>query len=324
MPTAVDPAAAPFAEGRPPPAAPRRRAAFGRAGTTQRRRRARAAWLFLTPSLCTLAVFVVWPMIQAAYLSFTDYNLMQAAHWVGLANYHRLLADPEAWNALENTLLYAVVSTPVSVVLALALALFLNRAMVLRGFLRSAVFLPFVVSLGVVSIAWAFLLDSEIGLLSHWLSAVGITTEQGWLEDPALAMPAVIVVGIWKNLGFYMVMYLAGLQSIPAELHSAARVDGADAWQRLRHITWPLLANQTMLITIMAAIGTLQAFDQIYVMTHGGPFFQTETLVVFTYRLGFERNEFGYAAAVSWVLLVLVFVLSMLQFGYFRKRAVTL
>ncbi|MER5831176.1 sugar ABC transporter permease [Streptomyces sp. NPDC002130] len=288
-----------------------------------RGRQARAAWLFLTPSLAVLAVFVVWPMFQAGYLSFTSYNLVQAAQWVGLGNYQHMLHDPQVWNALENTLVYAAVSTPVSVLLALALALFLNRAMALRGFLRSAVFLPFVVSLGVVSIAWSFLLDPNIGLLTDWLSHLGVTTQQGYLQDPSTAMYAVIAVGIWKNVGFYMIMYLAGLQSIPGELYDAARADGANAWQRLRNVTWPLLANQTMLITIMAAIGTLQAFDQIYVMTHGGPFFQTETLVMFTYRVGFENNQFGYAAAVSWVLLLLVFALSMVQFTYFRKRVVT-
>jgi multiple sugar transport system permease protein len=290
---------------------------------SHRGRQARAAWLFLTPSLVVLTVFVVYPMIQAGYLSFTSYNLVQAAQWVGLGNYRRMLHDPQVWNALKNTLVYAAVSTPISVLLALALALFLNRAMALRGFLRSAVFLPFVVSLGVVSIAWSFLLDPNIGLLTDWLSHLGITTQQGYLQDPSTAMYAVIAVGIWKNVGFYMIMYLAGLQSIPGELYDAARVDGANAWQRLRNVTWPLLANQTMLITIMAAIGTLQAFDQIYVMTHGGPFFQTETLVMFTYRVGFENNQFGYAAAVSWVLLLLVFVLSMVQFTYFRKRVVT-
>lgn len=288
-----------------------------------RGRQARAGWLFLAPSLVILAVFVVWPMVQAGYLSFTSYNLMQTARWVGLDNYRQMVHDPAVWRALQNTLVYAAVSTPVSVALALALALFLNRAMALRGFLRTAVFLPFVVSLGVVSIAWSFLLDGNIGLLTDWLSHLGVTTEQGWLQDPSYAMPAVIAVGVWKNVGFYMIMYLAGLQSIPAELYEAARADGANAWQRLRNVTWPLLANQTMLITIMAAIATLQAFDQIYVMTHGGPFFQTETLVMFTYRVGFQQNQFGYGAAVSWVLLVLVFVLSMLQFTYFRKRAVS-
>ncbi|MEU0199455.1 MULTISPECIES: sugar ABC transporter permease [unclassified Streptomyces] len=311
---------------RAPAAAAGRRSRPGgrpRARLSHRGRQARAAWLFLTPSLVVLTVFVVYPMIQAGYLSFTSYNLVQAAQWVGLGNYRHMLHDPQVWNALRNTLVYAAVSTPVSVLLALALALFLNRAMALRGFLRSAVFLPFVVSLGVVSIAWSFLLDPDIGLLSDWLSHLGITTQQGYLQDPSTAMAAVIAVGVWKNVGFYMIMYLAGLQSIPGELYDAARSDGANAWQRLRNVTWPLLANQTMLITIMAAIGTLQAFDQIYVMTHGGPFFQTETLVMFTYRIGFENNQFGYAAAVSWVLLLLVFALSMVQFTYFRKRVVT-
>jgi ABC-type sugar transport system permease subunit len=310
-----------------PPIAPAERAS-GRTGRpltrlSYRGRQARAAWLFLTPSLAVLTVFVVWPMFQAGYLSFTSYNLVQAAQWVGLGNYRQMLHDPQVWNALKNTLVYAAVSTPISVLLALALALFLNQAIALRGFLRSAVFLPFVVSLGVVSIAWSFLLDPNIGLLTDWLSHLGITTQQGYLQDPSTAMYAVIAVGIWKNVGFYMIMYLTGLQSIPGELYDAARADGANAWQRLRNVTWPLLANQTMLITIMAAIGTLQAFDQIYVMTHGGPFFQTETLVMFTYRVGFENNQFGYAAAVSWVLLLLVFVLSMVQFTYFRKRVVT-
>jgi ABC-type sugar transport system permease subunit len=310
-----------------PPVAPGDRAP-GRTGRpltrlSYRGRQARAAWLFLTPSLAVLAVFVVWPMFQAGYLSFTSYNLVQAAQWVGLGNYRHMLHDPQVGNALRITLEYAAISTPISVLLGLALALFLNRAMALRGFLRTAVFLPFVVSLGVVSIAWAFLLDPNIGLLTDWLSRLGITTQQGILQDPSTALFALIAVGIWKNVGFYVVMYLAGLQSIPAEFYDAARVDGANAWQRLRNVTWPLLANQTMLITIMAAISTLQAFDQIYVMTHGNPYFQTETLVMFTYRIGFENSQFGYAAAVSWVLLLLVFALSMLQFTYFRKRVVT-
>ena len=136
-------------------------------------------------------------------------------------------------------------------------------------------------------------------------------------------MPAVMLVGIWKNVGFYMVMYLAGLQSIPRELHEAAAIDGAGAWRRFRRITWPLLANQTMLITILAAIATLQAFDQIYVMTRGGPFFQTETVVMMIYRIGFKQFEFGYASAVSWVLVLLIFGLSMAQMAYFRKRTVS-
>lgn len=303
----------------PPP--PGRRP--GRARGSLGRRQARAAWAFMLPSLVVLAVFVVYPMTQALYLSFTEYNVLQPARWVGLENYQRLVSDPAFHNALVNTLYYAAVTTPVSVALALGLAILLNRRLPLRGFLRTSVFLPVVLSLAIVAIAWNFLLDPNIGLLSYWLGKVGIASEQGWLRDPSLAMPAVMLVGIWKNVGFYMVMYLAGLQSIPRELHEAAAIDGAGAWRRFRRITWPLLANQTMLITILAAIATLQAFDQIYVMTRGGPFFKTETVVMMIYRVGFKEFEFGYASAVSWVLVLLIFGLSMAQMAYFRKRTVS-
>ena len=303
----------------PPP--PGRRP--GRARGSLGRRQARAAWAFMLPSLVVLAVFVVYPMTQALYLSFTEYNVLQPARWVGLENYQRLVSDPAFHNALVNTLYYAAVTTPVSVALALGLAILLNRRLPLRGFLRTSVFLPVVLSLAIVAIAWNFLLDPNIGLLSYWLGKVGIVSEQGWLRDPALAMPAVMLVGIWKNVGFYMVMYLAGLQSIPRELHEAAAIDGAGPWRRFRRITWPLLANQTMLITILAAIATLQAFDQIYVMTRGGPFFKTETVVMMIYRVGFKEFEFGFASAVSWVLVLLIFGLSMAQMAYFRKRTVS-
>ena len=291
-------------------------------GGLAKRRQARAAWLFLAPSLVILGIFVVYPMTQALYLSFTDYDVLNPATWIGAANYRELIGDEAFRNALVNTLYYAVVATPVSVILALACALLLNRRFPLRGLGRTAVFLPVVVGLAIVAIAWSFLLDPDIGLLSYWLSKVGVTADSGWLRDPNLAMPAVIMVGIWKNIGFYMVIYLAGLQSIPRDLYEAAEVDGASPWQRFRNVTWPLLANQTMLVTILCAIATLQAFDQIFVMTHGGPFFRTETLVMLIYRQGFTEFRFGYAAAISWALVLLILVLSFIQFGYFRKRAV--
>jgi ABC-type sugar transport system permease subunit len=215
------------------------------------------------------------------------------------------------------------VSTPLSVILALALAVLFNRRVPLRGLGRTSVFLPVVLGLAIVAIAWSFLLDPDIGLLSYWLEHIGLSSGQGWLRDPSLAMPAVILVGVWKNVGFYMVIYLAGLQSIPPDLYEAARIDGASPWQQFRNVTWPLLANQTMLVTILCATATLQAFDQIYVMTHGGPFFKTETLVMLIYRQGFSEFHMGYAAAISWVLVLLILLLSLGQLAYFRRRAVT-
>jgi ABC-type sugar transport system permease subunit len=241
---------------------------------------------------------------------------------VGLDNYTELFQDPGVWNAFWNTILYAVVVTPLTVLIALAFAIFLNQKLPGRAFFRTAIFLPFILSLGVIAIAWAFLLDPNIGLLSYWLGGVGIASGRSWLSDPFLAMPAVMMVGIWKNVGFYMVIYLAGLQSIPAELYEAAKLDGAGAWKRFRRITLPLLSNQTLLVTIMATVASLQAFDQIYVMTHGGPFFRTETLVMLIYREGFQQLRFGYGSAISLVLLAFVFVLSMIQFALSRRSTV--
>lgn len=286
-------------------------------------RRARTAWLFLAPAIIILVAFTLYPMAQAVYLSFTEYNLIRAAEWIGLDNYIELLQDGAFWNAFGNTVVYALVVTPVTVILALVFAVMLNQRFAGRAFSRTAIFLPFIVSLGIIAIAWAFLLDPNIGLLSYWLSFIGIVPEQGWLSDPRYAMAAVMIVGVWKNVGFYMVIYLAGLQSIPVDMYEAARLDGAGAWQRFRRITLPLLSNQTLLVSVLALIATLQAFDQIYVMTRGGPFFRTETLVMLIYREGFQELRFGYASAISFVLLIFVFLLSMIQFGYLRRKRVT-
>lgn len=294
-----------------------------RRGLRANGRRALTAWLFLAPALLVLVAFTLYPMAQAVYLSLTDYNLIRAAEWVGLANYAELLQDPAFWNAFGNTVLYAAVVTPVTVAFALLFALMLNQRFPGRAFARTAIFLPFIVSLGIIAIAWAFLLDPNIGLLSYWLSLIGIAPEQGWLTDPRYAMAAVMIVGVWKNVGFYMVIYLAGLQSIPGDMYEAARLDGAGAWQRLRSITLPLLSNQTLLVSVLALIATLQAFDQIWVMTRGGPFFRTETLVMLIYREGFQELRFGYASAISFVLLIFVFILSMVQFGFLRRKQVT-
>jgi len=304
-----------------PPAAP--------IATPRRRRRGPAsrrqltAWLFLAPALIVLVAFTLYPMAQAVYLSLTNYNLIAAAEWIGLDNYLELAGDPAFWNAFWNTVLYAVVVAPVTVVLALVFAVMLNQAFFGRTFVRTAIFLPFIVSLGIIAIAWSFLLDPNIGLLSYWFGQLGIVTEQGWLSDPRFAMPAVMMVGVWKFVGFYMVIYLAGLQSIPAELYEAAKIDGTTAWQRFRNVTLPLLSNQTLLVSVLALIATLQAFDQIYVMTRGGPYFKTETLVMLIYREGFQELRFGYASAISFVLLLFVFALSMVQYGWLRRRAVT-
>jgi ABC-type sugar transport system permease subunit len=295
-------------------------AELGRLGSSPlHRRRTLVAYAFMLPSLSIIALFMVWPMIRALLISFSDYNAFQS-HWVGLANYRKLLHDEAFRNALVNTITYAGITTPISVGLALVFALLLNRKVRGRDFFRAAIFLPVITSLAVSAIAWTFLIDPDIGIVPYWLEKIGVQT--GGLGNPTWAMVWVIVVGVWKNVGFYTVMYLAGLQGIPRDIYEAAEVDGATSWARFRTMTWPLLMNTTMFVFIIALIASLQAFDQIFVMTHGGPFFQTETLVMMIYRLGFNEFQMGYASAISWVLVLLVFVLSLLQIRYFNKRQV--
>jgi multiple sugar transport system permease protein len=285
------------------------------------RRRAGTALAFLAPALTVITVFVLWPMASALRTSFTNSRVLGDADWVGFDNYTRLASDDRFTNALTNTVWYAAVTTPASVALALGFALLLNRAVPGRGLFRAVLFFPFVASLGVVSIAWAFVLDPQVGLVNHWLNQVGLSIGDG-VRDPQWAMPAVMLVGIWRNTGFFMVMYLAGLQSIPRELQEAAAIDGAGTLGRFRHITWPLLSNTTMFVMIIASIFAFQAFDQMYVMTGGGPFFRTETLVMLIFSTGFRNFEMGYASAMSWALVAIILVLSLAQIAYFRKRAV--
>jgi multiple sugar transport system permease protein len=290
--------------------------------TRSRRRRILVAYTFMLPSLAVMGVFMFYPLIRAAILSFTNYSVFGVAKYVGLANYTTLLQSHQFWGDLGNTVYYAAVTTPVSLALALALALLLNRrGLPGRGVLRAAIFLPAVVSLAVAAIPFRLMFTPSIGLITYWLGSIGVHSTD-WLDSTTLAMPAVIIVGIWKDVGFYMVIYIAGLQTIPPEFYEAARIDGASAWQRFRNITWPLLSNTTMFVTIIALIASFQAFDQIFVMTQGGPAFSTETLVMLIYRQGFQNFQMGYASAIGYVLVLIILIFSLFQMRYFNRRAI--
>jgi multiple sugar transport system permease protein len=292
----------------------------GRGAGPRRSRRSLLALLFLAPALVLLAAFVAWPMLSAFRLSFTDSSGFGRESWVGLENYVRVFTDPAVLRSLGNTALYAALFTPTAVIAALVLALALNHPrLLLRGAFRTVLFLPFVVSLAVAAFAWSYLLDPQIGLLNYWLRGAGIQLGNV-LQDPTLAMPIVALVAVWKNFGFYMVIFLAGLQEIPGSLREAAVVDGANAWQRFVHITLPMLSNTFAFVLIVALIAALQAFDQIYVMTGGGPFGSTQTIVMEIYESGFRELELGFASALSYVLLAITLLLSLVQFVFFGRR----
>lgn len=293
----------------------------GNAPISPRMRRRATVVAFLLPALVILGAFVFWPMIDAFRLSFTDASGFGQEEPVGLENYLRVFTDSDILRAMGNTVVYSLIFTPVAVIVALALALALNDPRLpLRGFFRTWLFLPFIVSLAVAAFAWQYLLDPQVGLLNYWLGTFGVRIGNV-LQDPVLAMPTVALIAVWKSFPFYMIVFLAGLQDIPQSLYEAARVDGAGAWARFRHITLALLGNTTGFVLVVATIAALQAFDQIYILTNGGPYQSTQTVVMQIYESGFKDLELGFASALSYVLLVATLLLGLAQFALSSRRA---
>jgi multiple sugar transport system permease protein len=283
-------------------------------------RRSLTALCFLLPALAILAIFVGYPMLASLRTSFFDASGFGAETWVGLGNYVTVFTDPVYLKSMANTALYALLFTPVALIVALAVALLVNDPRLpFRGLFRSVLFVPFIVSLAVAAFAWGYLIDPQVGLLNYWLRALGIHLGDV-LQDPTLAMPAVVLVAVWKSFGFYMVVFIAGLQDIPTSLYEAARVDGAGPVQRFFNVTLPLLNNTVTFVVIFALIAALQAFDQIYVLTQGGPFHATDTVVTEIYQAGFKNLDLGIASALSWVLLIATLALSLVQLFIGSRR----
>lgn len=286
----------------------------GRGPLTGSQRRTAVAWCFMAPAAVVLIAFVGWPMVSAFRTSLYHSSGFGRERFAGLDNYVTVFTDATYLRALGNTALYALMFTPLALVAALALALLLNDPRLpFRGFFRTAMFLPFIVSLAVAALAWQYLIDPRVGLVNHWLQGAGIQLGDV-LQDPDLAMPAVVLVAVWKNVGFYTVVFTAGLQDVPGSLYEAARVDGAGALGRFRHVTLPMLSSTTTFVVVFALIAALQAFDQIYVMTQGGPYHATDTVVTQIYETGFRDLDLGTASALSYVLLVATLVLSLARF----------
>jgi ABC-type sugar transport system permease subunit len=281
-------------------------------------RRHSSAYLFLAPSCLILLVFVAYPIVQSLWMSLHDWSFFSPRHrWVGVANYRELLHDSRFWNALKNTAIYTGCVVPLQVGLGLALAVALRRKVRSNMILRSIYFFPVISALATMGIDWKFLLDPNIGIIPHVLTAVGIPST-AFLQSTTWALPSIIVVGVWKSVGFSMVIFLAALQDVPESLLEAAALDGAGAWTRFRWVTLPFLRPSMLFAAIIAMIASMQLFDLVYVMTSGGPLFHTETLVTYLYQVGFQDFRSGYAAAISWVLFMLILLLSIVQLRLFR------
>jgi multiple sugar transport system permease protein len=270
------------------------------------------AWLFLAPAMLFLGTFVLWPIAYLGYLSFTAGSFTQAGmRWVGFSNYLQLALNPDFWQVLGNTVYFTVATVLPSIVIPLGLAVLLNQSFRLRDVLRAAYFIPSITSLVAVGLGWRWLFQTD-GPVNALLAQVGISAIP-WLGDPTWAMPVLILLSIWKQLGFNMVVFLAGLQTIPVSRYEAAELDGANGWQQFRHITLPGLQPTLVFVTITTAIFTLRSFEQVYVVTGGGPLNSTNLLVYYIYQQAFAFFDFGYAAAAATVLLVVTLILLYLQ-----------
>ncbi|WP_433894153.1 carbohydrate ABC transporter permease [Streptomyces sp. CA-111067] len=292
----------------------------GRARGPRRKPQFNSAYLFILPSVLLIGVFIAEPIVQSGWMSLHDWTVGESHHkFVGLDNYTALYHDSRFWNALKVTAIYTAAVSVGQVLLGLAIASRLRRTTWYSALLRTAFFFPFIASLVVSGIIWKFLLDPQVGLVDAWFSDIGISPPE-WLQSTSLALPTVIAVGIWKNVGFTMIVLLAGMQQIPPHLYEAASLDGAGPWQRFRHVTLPALRPALLFTTLIATITGLQLFDLVFAMTSGGPIFHTESVVMYLYQKGFVEFQMGYASAVAWILFVIILAVSALQLRLSRFR----
>ncbi len=281
----------------------------------------RVGYLFILPSFIHLIVFLVIPLGFSLYLSFTDWRgpNFQNAPFIGAENYQFLLGDRRFWNAMKNSIYFTLLSVPLGMVISLLVALVMNQNLKGVYIFRTLFFMPVISSWVAVSVVWITLLDPQVGILNYVLEGLGLPPAN-WLGDPLTAMPAVVMISIWKGLGFNMVIWLAGLQAIPQELHEAAAIDGASRWQAFRRITIPLLSPTTFFLAITGVIGALQVFSSVYVITKGGPRGSTDVVVFRIYQRAFEEFEFGLASSQAWVLFAVIFSLTVVQVWYRRRQ----
>lgn len=280
-------------------------------------------YLFLLPALLVLSLTVFYPALQAFYFSFTqfEYDITQPPMWIGLENFQRLLGDRVFWQTLGNTLLYLIGVVPILVVMPLGLAILVNRALPGVRWFRAAYYTPVVISMVVAGIAWRWLY-AETGLLNQLLRWLGLTSEGvPWLTSPNLALFSVMAVTIWKGLGYYMVIYLAGLQAIPADLYEAAAIDGSDGWQKHWDITVPLMRPYLFLVAVISAISATKVFEEVFIMTQGGPRNSSKTIVYYVYERAFQDLEMSYACTIGLAMFLLILGLSMLRLALNRETS---
>lgn len=286
----------------------------------KRLREASTGYLYLVPSITILVCFWFLPAFYAFLISFFRWDFMNPVKtFVGLGNYLSLLISAEFWRVMLNTVYYMVGSIPTAMFLALVLALALNEKIRFLAFFRSSIFAPVISCIIAMSAVWLWMYDPINGLLNYFLQLVGFNPMQ-WLSDTKTAMLSLIIMDIWKHTGYDMIIYLAGLQSIPEEFYEAAKIDGAGRWERFRHITWPLLAPTTLFILIISVIRRFQVFSMVHTMTQGGPAGATDVIVYYLYEKAFQDFNMGYAFAISYILFIVILAATLIQWKVGAKK----
>ncbi len=286
------------------------------------RRQMWTALLFLAPSLVVLVVFVYFPILWAFGISFTNWQAgaARATSFVGISNYVTTLTSADFWSALRHTVYFIVLKLPIDMVLSLFVAMLLNQKLRGMSFFRVAMFMPVVTSMVAAAAIWRVLYNPSTGFFNYLLNSVGLPSQR-WLRDPDLAMPSVVLVALWKGLGYNIVIFLAGLQNIGRHFYEAAELDGASSWQRFRYITLPLLSPVTYFVLLIGIINSFQVFSLVHVLApDGGPLNSVEVLVFYLYRLTFQEFKFGQGASVSFILFAIVLAISLLQRRFAEKR----
>jgi multiple sugar transport system permease protein len=274
---------------------------------------------FVLPFLVFFAAFLAWPVIYGLWMSLTDQSLTGAGGFTGLSNFAEAFADPEVWRTLGNTVWFTIISSVPLVLFALVMALLVNLGLPGQWLWRLSFFAPFLLMVTVVTLIWVWMFQPDLGLVNHLLGYVGIGPV-GWLSEEGVAMWSIAIATVWWTVGFNFLLYLAALQNIPQHLYEAASIDGAGGWRRLFSITLPLLKRTTGLIIVLQILASLKVFDQIYLMTSGGPAGSTRSILLYVYDTGFTGYRLGYAAAISYIFFALIVVLAIAQMKFFSRR----
>ena len=281
------------------------------------------AILYLIPALLIIGTFSFYPIIKSFFMSFyTDYDYFKDLVFArGLDNYKFIFQDPEFWKSLQNTLIFVIGVVPLSIIISLVIATFLNQKIKFRGLFRTIYFIPFVTSVVAVSIVWRWIFHSQYGVLNYALGFLGISPIK-WLSDPDWAMPSLIILAVWKGLGYNIIIFLSGLQNIDKQYYLAAKIDGAGAWERFKNITVPLLSSTTFFISIVSVINSFKVFDEVFALFGGqpGPAGSAETIVYYIYNKFYGEWNFGVASAAAYVLLFVIFIFTLIQLYIGKKK----